>query len=79
MAAEDKKPALVEATVAHGRTLQIGAEQKGAGEKVNLDADEVRRLRKLGFLVDPKAKEEPARGNGPSFSADGGVKVQKVA
>ena len=78
MADDDRKLTLVEAIVARGRSLQVGDETKVAGDKVQLEKGEVKRLRKLGFLVDPDAREVP-RGNGPSFDAAAGVKVQKVA
>jgi hypothetical protein len=75
---DEKKPSLEEAIVARGRTLQIGRVVKVTGDKVRLERGEITRLRKLGFLEDPNAVILP-RGNGPSFDAAGGVKVQKVA
>jgi hypothetical protein len=40
------------------------------GNEIELPPDEVKRLRKIGFLVDPNVKPIP-RGEGPSFSAEG--------
>ncbi|HEY2010535.1 MAG TPA: hypothetical protein VGH23_16215 [Rhizomicrobium sp.] len=75
----EEKPQIVEATVARGRTVQIGEEAKGQGEVIQMEKREVKRLRKLGFLVDPDAKNEPVRGTGPNFGTVGGVNVHKVA
>ena len=40
------------------------------GSEVTLPADEVKRLRKIGFLVDPDVVVPP-RGEGPSFTEQG--------
>lgn len=44
------------------------------GQEVELPADEVKRLRKVGFLVDPNASAPP-RGEGPSFTEQGARKA----
>ena len=42
----------------------------GPGMEIELPADEVKRLRETGYLVDPNAKPLP-QGEGPSFTEQG--------
>ena len=42
----------------------------GPGMEIELPADEVKRLREIGYLVDPHAKPLP-EGEGPSFTEVG--------
>lgn len=73
MAAGESRVA--EAIVAPGRTV-IGPKGAalGPGAKVRLDAEEIERLRKLGYLV---ADEEPAApAVGPRITASDGPTVK---
>lgn len=66
---------VTEAVVAAGRTV-IGAKRValGPGSKVKLDAEEIERLRKLGYLV---ADENPATpAVGPRITASDGPSVK---
>lgn len=77
--ASPKEPTerLVAATVARGRTVHdLDGKRHIAGEEVSLPADEVKRLRGLGFLVDPKAPVIRLA-NGPSFGSAGGPRIQR--
>lgn len=77
---KDKAPTmakLVTAVVAHGRVLlEEDGESLVAGDEVTLPADEVGRLRQLGFLVDPDAKVI-RRDNGPRFGSDAGPQIRR--
>lgn len=79
MAETQKKEATVaQAIVAHGRSLVIDKEMKSAGESVTLDPAEIKRLQKLGFLVDPDAELAAPIGNGPTFTTTEGVAIRRV-
>ena len=68
-------PLLTESvTVARGRTVCAGDEKHGPGATFELDVKEAKRLRALGFLVNPTAAEVPT-GEGPTFTATDGPKV----
>lgn len=69
------EPTLVESsdgkkTLFPGRPTTVAA-----GKSVRLPVDEVKRLRGLGFLVDPDA-EEVESGNGPNFTSSDGPAVK---
>jgi len=57
---------LVTATVAKGRTIKIGGRLIGPGNTVEMSAEEVANLRRLGFLVDPDAAEHLVD-SGPTY------------
>ena len=60
---------------AEGKTVtRRPTKQFGPGNEVELPADEIKSLRKLGYLVDPEATVIPT-GEGPMFSATGGAQV----
>lgn len=77
---KDKAPTtakLVTAVVAHGRVLLAeDGESLAAGDEVALPADEVDRLRQLGFLVDPDARAI-RRDNGPRFGSEAGPQIRR--
>lgn len=77
---KDKAPAtakLVTAVVALGRVLLTeDGESLVAGDEVDLPADEVERLRRLGFLEDPDAPVIQ-RGNGPRFGSGSGPQIRR--
>lgn len=80
MAAPEKAAPLVEGVLARGRSLRtvngMVSWQEGRPNTVRVPADEVERLRALGYLVDPAKKDEPLRGNGPTFEAKAGPSVR---
>ena len=59
MAAEtaEKATTRFRATVAARRTVNVDGKLHGPGAEIQLPKAEVERLRKLGYLVDPKAAE----------------------
>ena len=73
---------MVDAVVAHGRSLRVGADGKTktylAGESVKLPADEIAGLKTLGFLVDSEAVVIPTA-DGPTFGTNEGPKVEAGA
>lgn len=77
---KDKGPTgakIVTAIVARGRVLQAeDGKSLVAGDEVNLPADEVERLRQLGFLDDPDAPVIQ-RGNGPRFGSGSGPQIRR--
>ena len=67
---------LVEAVVARGRSVLDGTgERKLAGETAKVPESEVKSLRELGFIVDPKAKPIPVQ-QGPKVSPSDGPTVR---
>lgn len=64
--------------VADGRTVHDGKKLYGPGETVNLSVDDIKSLRKAGFLVNPSAEKIPT-GNGPTFSSDEGPSVKAAS
>ncbi|HEX3809603.1 MAG TPA: hypothetical protein VHW02_07850 [Rhizomicrobium sp.] len=65
--------------VARGRSIIIAGETYSAGDPVMLDGAEAKRLRKLGFIDDPRAKKAEVRGNGPVFTPQGGPTIHRMA
>lgn len=65
------------AIVAKGRTISTLDGYFGPGQEVALPSAEIGRLRNLGYLVDPKAKEV-ARDNGPTFTAQEGSSTKVI-
>jgi hypothetical protein len=69
---------LVKATVARGRTvLDMDGKRRQAGAEIELPAEDVKRLRGIGFLVDPKAPVIPLA-DGPGFGSVTGPRIRKV-
>lgn len=70
---------LVEAEVARGRSVMDGTgARKLAGETAKVAESEVKSLRELGFIVDPKAKPIPVQ-QGPKITASDGPGVKRLA
>lgn len=70
---------LVEAVVARGRSIVDGTgARKTAGETARIPSGEVRALRDLGFLVDPKAQEIPVQ-KGPKIMPSDGPSMVRLA
>lgn len=80
MSAKDSASAnLVEAVVARGRCVVDGTgERKLAGETARIPAGEVKSLRALGYLVDPKAQEIPVQ-KGPKLIPSDGPSMVRLA
>lgn len=76
--AKQEKIRMGTAVVAKGRTVVFEGRTYGPEEKVSLPADEIARLRGLGYLANPDAPEV-ARGNGPVFEAAEGPSVKVAA
>lgn len=52
--------------VAPGRTVMVGRTRHTPGTTIELPAEEITRLRELGFLLDPE-KPLPADSQGPDY------------
>ena len=66
--------------VARGRRVIVGDKTFEAGAVVELSTSEAKRLRELGFIVNPDAEKLPdIRGNGPVFSPASGPTIKRVA
>ncbi|ANN70910.1 hypothetical protein [Bordetella bronchialis] len=70
-------PRLVKATVARGHTvLDMDGKRCIAGAEIELPAADVKRLRSIGYLVDPE--KPPVRLDiGPSFGSYGGPQIRR--
>jgi len=86
MSAPDNPPRaqaarLVKATVARGHTvLDMDGKRKAAGAEVELPAAEVKRLRGIGFLVDPAKpaiRVDVGPSFGPTFGTAGGPQIRR--
>lgn len=80
MSAKDSASiSLVEAVVARGRSVVDGTgARKVAGETARVPSGEVRSLRELGYLVDPKAQEIPVQ-KGPKLIPSDGPSMVRLA
>ena len=58
----DKPAGKARATVAPRRTVQADGRNHGPGAEVTLPKAEIDRLRRLGYLLDPKAVDIEATG-----------------
>lgn len=72
---EAKDEAVTE-IVARGRTVNFGGKSYSANAEVTLPASEAKRLRGMGFLVDPE-KKGPNFANGPTWSTTGGPRITR--
>lgn len=78
-AKETASAQLVEAVVARGRSVVDGTgARKLAGETARVPPGEIRSLRELGFLVDPKAREIPVQ-KGPKLIPSDGPSMVRLA
>lgn len=67
---------VVEAVVAHGRTVVgVNGKKVGPGDTVKVPKDEVELLTKLGFLADGNAIEKPQTGPHVSVAAGPTVRI----
>ncbi|MDA8230153.1 MAG: hypothetical protein M0006_02320 [Magnetospirillum sp.] len=73
---EGAAPETETVTVAPGRTVWNGGRKHGPGDSLGVEAAEAKRLRALGFLVDPAAPALPV-GQGPTFSPAEGPTVTR--
>jgi len=76
-AAAPEPVALVKAVVARGRTITVEDKSFGPGSLVDLPAEEVTRLKALGFLVVAEGEIAPALPTGEPVNE--GVTVNGVA
>lgn len=80
MAADEqrgRRTALIKATIARGRAvIDLDGVRRKADSEIELPAADVDRLRKLGFLVDPKAPAVP-RDIGPRWGGETGPKIRR--
>lgn len=65
----------IKAIVANRRSVDVGGKIYGPGETVTLSADEVKKLREIGFLADPDSLEITAS-DGPTFGSEDGPGVK---
>lgn len=70
--------ATASAVVAPRKTVRFDGREYAPGAEVVLPLGEIRRLRGLGFLVDPNVKPIPV-GNGPVFGSTEGPNIKALA